>query len=79
MLRDKRVIPTVELFREDGYLRNCEATVIEIVDHSVVVDQTVFYPEGGGQPGRAVGTKGGAPGITTPLIRRPSGPLAPRR
>ena len=42
---------TVELFREDGYLRHCKATVIEIDDNCVVVDQTVFYPEGGGQPG----------------------------
>ena len=42
---------TVELFREDGYLRSCDATVIEINENKVVVDQTVFYPEGGGQPG----------------------------
>jgi misacylated tRNA(Ala) deacylase len=42
---------TEELFREDGYLRSCDATVIEINENKVVVDQTVFYPEGGGQPG----------------------------
>jgi misacylated tRNA(Ala) deacylase len=42
---------TAELFREDGYLRSCEATVIEIDENKVVVDKTVFYPEGGGQPG----------------------------
>ena len=42
---------TEELFREDGYLRSCEATVIEISENNIVLDQTVFYPEGGGQPG----------------------------
>ena len=42
---------TAELFREDGYLRSCEATVIEIHENNIVLDQTVFYPEGGGQPG----------------------------
>ena len=41
---------TVELFREDGYLRSCDATVIEINENKVVVDQTVFYPEGAGSP-----------------------------
>jgi misacylated tRNA(Ala) deacylase len=44
-------MPTAELFREDGYLKNCQATVIAINGNNVVVDQTVFYPEGGGQPG----------------------------
>ena len=40
-----------ELFREDSYLRTCSA-VVTLVDHnSVCVDQTVFYPLGGGQPG----------------------------
>ena len=42
---------TAELFREDGYLRSCEATVLEINENNIVLDQTVFYPEGGGQPG----------------------------
>jgi misacylated tRNA(Ala) deacylase len=42
---------TEELFREDGYLRSCVATVIEIDENKIVMDQTVFYPEGGGQPG----------------------------
>ncbi len=53
---------TIELFREDAYLSDCEARVIAIASVAesaaaseqavgVVVDQTVFYPEGGGQPG----------------------------
>jgi misacylated tRNA(Ala) deacylase len=42
---------TDELFREDSYLQSCEASVVELVDNSFVVDRTVFYPLGGGQPG----------------------------
>ncbi|MCK4708821.1 MAG: alanyl-tRNA editing protein, partial [Gammaproteobacteria bacterium] len=42
---------TKELFREDGYLVNCDGKVIAIEGDSVVLDQTVFYPLGGGQPG----------------------------
>jgi misacylated tRNA(Ala) deacylase len=42
---------TIELFREDGYLARCESTVMTSADDQFSVDQTVFYPMGGGQPG----------------------------
>lgn len=42
---------TDELYSRDAYLRSCEATVLEIRDDAVVLDRTVFYPLGGGQPG----------------------------
>ena len=42
---------TDELFRDNAYLRECTATVIAVIDRAVVLDRTVFYPEGGGQPG----------------------------
>jgi misacylated tRNA(Ala) deacylase len=42
---------TDELFREDSYLRECEATVAAAAPGAVVLDRTVFYPMGGGQPG----------------------------
>lgn len=42
---------TIELFRGDAYLGVCTATVTAALDGAVVLDRTVFYPEGGGQPG----------------------------
>lgn len=42
---------TEELFRGDAYLRTCEATVLRAGPEGIVLDRTVFYPEGGGQPG----------------------------
>ncbi len=42
---------TEELFREDSYLKACDATVVRADDGALVLDRTVFYPLGGGQPG----------------------------
>jgi len=42
---------TEELFREDGYLRECTAEVQRVEEQGVVLDRTVFYCMGGGQPG----------------------------
>ena len=42
---------TKELFREDSYLKECEATVIAADERGIQLNQTVFYPLGGGQPG----------------------------
>ena len=42
---------TEALFREDAYRRSCEATVLRSDAEGVVLDATVFYPLGGGQPG----------------------------
>jgi len=43
---------TEELFREDAYLKTCEAKVIKINDlGGIILDRTIFYPTGGGQPG----------------------------
>ena len=39
------------LFREDAYLRSCEATVVGADERGIRLDRTVFYPTGGGQPG----------------------------
>ena len=42
---------TQALFREDAYLRECEAIVTRVDDDGVELDRTVFYPHGGGQAG----------------------------
>ena len=39
------------LFREDAYLRACEAVVTRVDDTCVELSRTVFYPAGGGQAG----------------------------
>ena len=44
-------MPAQELFRQDSYLADCQATVTRVDGDTVYVDQTVFYPLGGGQPG----------------------------
>jgi len=56
------------LFREDPYLRACEATIVSVHEGAVELDRTVFYPLGGGQSGdtgrigdwRVVDTRKGA-------------------
>ena len=45
---------TEPLFRGDAYLRQAAATVIAINDRGgIVLDRSLFYPTGGGQPGDA--------------------------
>ncbi len=70
------------LFRDDAYLKTATAQVIAAQDGAVELDQTIFYPQGGGQPGdigwivRAGGEripvidtrKGDAPGTVRHLL-----------
>jgi misacylated tRNA(Ala) deacylase len=45
---------TEPLFRDDAYLAECTATVTAVNERGgLVLDRTVFYPTGGGQPGDA--------------------------
>jgi misacylated tRNA(Ala) deacylase len=44
-------MPTEPLFRDDAYLKSCEARVLAVGERGIELDRTVFYPAGGGQPG----------------------------
>lgn len=39
------------VFRDDPYAKECTAIVISAGPEGIVLDRTVFYPTGGGQPG----------------------------
>ena len=46
---------TKPLYLEDPYLKEVEATILDVIPDRagvwrVILDQTVFYPMGGGQP-----------------------------
>lgn len=42
---------TRRLYAEDAYLEQCQATVEDLTEAGVILDASVFYPTGGGQPG----------------------------
>jgi misacylated tRNA(Ala) deacylase len=56
------------LFRDDAYLTECAARVTgHTPEGGIIVDRSVFYPTGGGQPGDSgqIGWDGGAMTIAT--------------
>lgn len=43
---------TENLYQDDAYCRECEATVVSVNERNgILLDRTIFYPTGGGQPG----------------------------
>ena len=66
---------TEMLFRDDAYLRSCEAVVTAVDERGIRLDRTVFYPMGGGQPGDT-GTLRRADGTALAIVdaRKGEGP-----
>ena len=42
---------TLELFRNNSYLKEHNAIISDVIPEGLVFKETIFYPEGGGQPG----------------------------
>ena len=43
---------TTLLFRDDAYATSCEAKILGTTpEGGIVLDRTIFYAQGGGQPG----------------------------
>ncbi len=59
-------MPTECLFRDDSYLRECEARVVAVNEQGIVLDRTIFYANSGGQPGD-LGTLMTASGAQVPV------------
>ena len=61
-------MPTELLFRDDAYLRQAQALVLgHTPEGGILVDRSVFYASGGGQPGDngEIAWEGGRLGIAT--------------
>jgi len=59
----------------DAYLDRCDATVTQVTGEGVVLDRTVFYARGGGQPGDtgSIAWDGGEASVVDTVTSRESG------
>ena len=47
----EKLMNTEQLYKKDAYLSSMEANVLAVDCNKILLDRTVFYPTGGGQPG----------------------------
>jgi misacylated tRNA(Ala) deacylase len=68
---------TEELYARDAYLTTCDATVVAVREDGVVLDRTVCYARGGGQPGDTgtIAWPGGSCAVTDTTKSREDGAL----
>ncbi|TAK24599.1 MAG: alanyl-tRNA editing protein [Chloroflexota bacterium] len=65
---------TVPLYYEDAYSTACEARVVARGDDGIILDRSVFYPGGGGQPSdRGIIRWGETEARVTDIRRGPAG------
>ncbi|HAF74890.1 MAG TPA: Ala-tRNA(Pro) hydrolase [Gammaproteobacteria bacterium] len=70
------MIRTEKLYQEDPYLKECTATVSGVADHGVILDRSVFYCQGGGQPGDTgvlVLSDGSSKRVVNTIVHRETG------
>jgi misacylated tRNA(Ala) deacylase len=60
-------MPTDCLFRDDSYLKDCEARVVAVDERGIVLDRSIFYATSGGQP-NDTGALTASGGAVVPIV-----------